>query len=85
MIVKPGEVVLASNFLQAFVKEILQKHQHLDQNRVLSPRINEDPKIWYNPKIWCNPKKFNPNQFVSGKKNADITGINRVRAALTQH
>ncbi|CAN6809967.1 unnamed protein product, partial [Brassica oleracea] len=82
-------------FLQAFVKELLRKHPptyfsltHAVMEttslggydvpagvnvEVYIPGINEDPRIW------SNPKKFDPDRFISGKEDADITGISGVR------
>ncbi|VVA97130.1 unnamed protein product [Arabis nemorensis] len=82
-------------FLQAFVKEILRKHpptyftltHSVTEPTTVAgydvpvginvefylPGINEDPKIW------SDPKKFNPDRFVSGKEDADITGVTGVK------
>ncbi|CAH8306916.1 unnamed protein product [Eruca vesicaria subsp. sativa] len=82
-------------FLQAFVKELLRKHPptyfsltHAVMEttslggydipagvnvEVFIPGINEDPRIW------SNPKKFDPDRFISGKEEADITGISGVK------
>ncbi|KFK24906.1 hypothetical protein AALP_AA8G040400 [Arabis alpina] len=82
-------------YLQAFVKELLRKHPptyfsltHAVMEtttlggydipvgvnvEVFIPGINEDPKIW------VNPKKFDPDRFMLGKEDADITGISGVK------
>ncbi|KAJ9175397.1 hypothetical protein P3X46_013959 [Hevea brasiliensis] len=82
-------------YLQAIVKELLRKHPPTffllthavteattlggydiptDTNvEIFSPAIGEDPRIW------SNPEKFDPNRFVSGREEVDITGVTEVK------
>ncbi|ESQ48993.1 hypothetical protein EUTSA_v10022031mg [Eutrema salsugineum] len=82
-------------FLQAVVKELLRRHpptyftlsHGVTEPTTLSgynipvgvniefylPGISEDPKIW------SDPKKFDPDRFVSGREDADITGVAGVK------
>nr|QWK52320.1 cytochrome P450 77A7 [Isatis tinctoria] len=82
-------------FLQGVVKEILRRHpptyftlsHGVTEATTLSgysipvgvnvefylPGISEDPKIW------SDPKKFDPNRFVSGREDADMTGVAGVK------
>ncbi|TQD82449.1 hypothetical protein C1H46_031965 [Malus baccata] len=82
-------------YLQAVVKELLRKHPPTyfslthavtepttlagydiptDVNvEIYLPGISEDSKIW------SNPEKFDPDRFVSGREEADITGVTGVK------
>nr|XP_023870577.1 cytochrome P450 77A3-like [Quercus suber] len=82
-------------YLHAVVKELLRKHPPTyfslthavtepttlagydvptDVNvEIYLPGISEDPKLW------SNPSKFDPDRFVSGKEDADMTGVTGVK------
>ncbi|XP_025015186.2 cytochrome P450 77A3 [Ricinus communis] len=82
-------------YLQAVVKELLRKHPPTffllthavsepttlggydiptDTNiEIFSQAIGQDPKIW------SNPKKFDPDRFISGNEEADITGVTGIK------
>eukprot|EP00262_Sarcandra_glabra_P001492 TRINITY_DN11607_c0_g2_i1.p1 TRINITY_DN11607_c0_g2~~TRINITY_DN11607_c0_g2_i1.p1 ORF type:complete len:160 (-),score=13.19 TRINITY_DN11607_c0_g2_i1:345-800(-) len=82
-------------YLNAFSKELLRKHPPtyfvlthavtesatlggydipVDANvEFYIPPISEDPKLW------SDPLQFNPDRFVSGKEEADITGVTGVK------
>ncbi|XP_058204987.1 cytochrome P450 77A2-like [Rhododendron vialii] len=82
-------------YLNAFVKELLRKHPPTyfslthavtepaklagydvptDANvEIFLPGISEDPKIWK------DPERFDPERFLTGGEEADITGTNGVK------
>ncbi|KAF7148536.1 hypothetical protein RHSIM_Rhsim03G0105900 [Rhododendron simsii] len=82
-------------YLNAFVKELLRKHPPTyfslthavteptklagydvptDANvEIFLPGISEDPKIWK------DPARFDPDRFLTGGEEADITGTNGVK------
>lgn len=82
-------------YLSAVVKEVLRKHPPtffalthavteptklggydipVDCNvEFFLPAISEDPKIW------TDPETFNPERFISGGEDADITGVTGVK------
>ncbi|GAY52663.1 hypothetical protein CUMW_143620 [Citrus unshiu] len=82
-------------YLQAVVKELLRKHPPTyfslthavteattlagydiptDTNvEIFLPGIGDDPKLW------AHPERFDPERFVSGREDADITGVTGVK------
>ncbi|XP_061352176.1 cytochrome P450 77A3 [Gastrolobium bilobum] len=82
-------------YLHAVVKELLRKHPPthftlthsvtepttlagydipVDANvEVYIPAVGDDPRLW------SNPEKFDPERFISGGEEADITGVTGVR------
>ncbi|EPS69622.1 hypothetical protein M569_05145, partial [Genlisea aurea] len=82
-------------YLQAFVKELLRRHPPTFfslTHAVTEPAklggydIPTDanveiflPEIGLDPNLWSDPDKFDPERFLSGKVEADMTGVSGVK------
>ncbi|KAJ4969885.1 hypothetical protein NE237_002984 [Protea cynaroides] len=82
-------------YLNAVVKELLRKHPPTYfalTHAVTEPAklggydIPTDANVEFfgsgigdDPKVWSDPKVFNPDRFLSGKEDADITGVTGVK------
>ncbi|KAG5239599.1 CYP77A3p family protein [Salix suchowensis] len=85
LIANPQKDVENMEYLHAVVKELLRKHP--PTYFVLSHAVTEPTTLGgydipidaNDPKVWNHPEKFNPDRFISGGEDADITGVKGVK------